>query len=201
MEYVVGGDPAEGLKDGDYSPLFVAKTMPRFIQVASFHTHIAPDLFGMEAAKVARMYNDALVVMENNLIASMRAVEEECNNIYYQIQEDNIEHNVTNKAGWKTTTRSKQKAIDDFRAGLRDGIIEIKDEQCIDEFLNFIYDDKGRPNAQYGCHDDRVISALLAYQGYLESARVEPKQEMEITPFNKLQYAEAFRGGDLWETS
>ena len=63
--YSVGGDVAEGLEKGDYS---VGEVLNRDTgqQVAEWHGHIDPDLFGEELVKLAIYFNRAWLAVEIN---------------------------------------------------------------------------------------------------------------------------------------
>jgi hypothetical protein len=54
--------------------------------------------------------------------------------------------------------------LDEFAGALRDNSISLPNADTIRECYTFIRDDTGRPEAQEGCHDDRVISAAGALQ-------------------------------------
>lgn len=192
--YVIGGDPATGLEHGDYSVLHVARThtkvggrrIRKFSQVAEFHGHIAADLFGHETVKTAKYFNDAYVVVEvNTVLTDMEIISSGCKNVYFRTDFESLERKTTMRPGWMTTTRTKRKAVDDFIAGLANGDIDIRSRDCIEEFLTFVRDEKGTPGGQFGCHDDRVMAALLAYQGYLDVSEtpkvaVEDKSRIDV---------------------
>ena len=63
-QYTIGCDVAEGLATGDYS---VSIVLDSDLNVcAKWRGHTDPDLFGKEIVKLANLYNEAYVAVENN---------------------------------------------------------------------------------------------------------------------------------------
>jgi hypothetical protein len=64
--------------------------------------------------------------------------------------------------GFRTTTKSKPLIIDQLRATLRDGHLELNDLTTIRELLTYVVTDTGAMEAEEGCHDDTVTSLAIA---------------------------------------
>ena len=62
--YYIGADVAEGLAQGDASSAYVMDH--EYNQVARWHGRIDPDMFGHLLIALGEMYNDALLIPENN---------------------------------------------------------------------------------------------------------------------------------------
>ena len=101
--YVIGADVAEGLKTGDYSS---AQVLDRrdLSQVAEWHGHIDPDLFGEELAKLGAVYHRALIGCEVNnhgltTLTTLRRLNYP--NLYYRStdQADTIKQRAGNRIG------------------------------------------------------------------------------------------------------
>jgi hypothetical protein len=54
--------------------------------------------------------------------------------------------------------------LDSLAEGVRNATIEIPSADTVREMFTFVRGDEGRPEAQEGTHDDRVISLAIAKQ-------------------------------------
>jgi hypothetical protein len=54
--------------------------------------------------------------------------------------------------------------LDALAEGVRNATIEIPSADTVKEAFTFVRGDEGRPEAQEGTHDDRVISLAIAHQ-------------------------------------
>lgn len=169
MYYTIGSDVAEGLINGDYSVTTVLDT--NFDVVFKYRTHIDPDLYGKEIIKIAKLYNDAYVGVENNNhgLTTLKSIQaEEYWNVYFTKTYDKINDTVTQKLGWSTTSKSKPLMIDKLAEFIRNKWIGLKDQTIIGELFTYVLDEKGLTNAQEGCYDDCVMSLAIALQLMLE---------------------------------
>ena len=182
--YVIGGDVAEGKiqveskKEPDFSTLHVLNRHT-LEQVAVWHGRIDPDLFGLEAIKLAIYYNKAFIGIENNnsgLTTVTRIKKENYWNVYFKTSYDQFADKESLQLGWKTTTATKPLMIDDIAKAIREMYIKINDEQTIRECMTYVIDDQGRTNAQTGCFDDRVVGLAIAYQMTKHSADIIPQE-------------------------
>ena len=187
QEYIISVDTAEGLKHGDYSCADVLNRRTKE-QAAQFHGHIDPDLFAKEIEMLARFYNRALVVPELNntsggsFLSSLKPIYK---NIYKR--KENVD-SVTNKTiqeyGWRTMQNNRKLIIDNLIRMFRDDLIKINCKETIEEFITFVYDDKGKPQAQSMEHDDRVMS--LAINAYVDSQKYyNPDEANEIDDYEE----------------
>jgi hypothetical protein len=167
--YVIGGDVAEGLATGDYSCLCVLDE--QLDLCASWHGHIDPDLFGDEAIKLAKMYNDAYIGIESNnhgLTALKSITNKEYWNVFYQKTYDKINDQITQKLGWSTNIKTKPLMINKLAEYVRERYLGIYWDTLINELYTYVIDDEGRTNAQQGAHDDTVMALAIALQLCLE---------------------------------
>ena len=68
-----------------------------------------------------------------------------------------------------------------LQAIINDHIELINDKETLEEMLVFVRNEKGRPEAQEGCHDDLVMALAIAY--YIRTQQsYEVKIEEEIKP-------------------
>lgn len=167
VEYVIGADPAEGLKNGDYSVADVVRK-DEMRTVARLRGHIDPDLFGHQLDLLGRFYNYALLGVEINnhgLAVVQRLRDLFYTNLYRREKgiDERFEES-TSKLGWKTDMRTKPLAIDYLKEAIRDGYVVDYDTIFIEEAMSYVVDDNGRTNAEEGNHDDTVMAKAIALQ-------------------------------------
>jgi len=171
-QYIIIADVAEGLEHGDYSCGKVIDLIT-WEQVAEWHGHIEHNEFGTELVKLARHYNNAVIVVENNnhgnsTITQIRKVElypEELifESNYAKEKADDDFKTPEKRFGWMTTVRTKKVIIDNLAKLLNDGMIPGLTEDDIDELSTYVIDAKGATNAEDDCFDDRVMTLAIAY--------------------------------------
>jgi len=164
--YAIGGDVAEGLETGDYCVLEVIDRN-KMEQVAEWRGHYDPDLLGVEAVKLAKYYNHAVIGVESNnhgLTTNKAILREKYHRVYQQEVVDEINPDRTEKIGWRTDVKTRPLMLDEMEKALRDGIVTIRSETLINECFSFVRNAKGKPEAQAGCYDDTVMAMAIAIQ-------------------------------------
>lgn len=167
--YTIGADVAEGLITGDFS---VGVVLDDDCNVVSlWHGHIDPDLFGKELVALGYYYNEAYIGCEanNHGLTTLRSIlNEEYYNVYYSKLYDRVNDELTKKLGWVTSQKTKPLAINKLAEFLREFFIGIPSIEIVKELYTYVIDEKGRTNAQTGCHDDCVMALSIALQVHLE---------------------------------
>lgn len=178
--YVAFCDVGEGLGQ-DYSTIQILDvTEIPYKQVAVYRDNeIKTNLFNLVIDKIGRSYNDALVVIENNIgqeTANLLNEESDYPNQFYWDK----------KFGLRTTTRSKNVGNSQLKDMLENGKLEIIDESTINELE--IYKKVGatyKAAAGEGNYDDLVIPLVLfayfmnvpAYvENWLDAEDIKQKQ-------------------------
>lgn len=158
-------------------------------QVAQLHGRMAPEIFAEQLNLLGRFYSTeqrtglrtpALLVPEKNH-SSGETVLHLLKNVYqypnlYRHKRINRRFNrPTDTLGWVTTTETRMPMLDTLAACVRDDSLRIYSADTIREMFTFVRGDDGKPQAQEGAHDDRVISigigAYVMEQGGFELAR------------------------------
>ena len=67
------------------------------------------------------------------------------------------------KLGFKTTSTSRPRILAQLQTIVLEEIDKITDKDTLKEMLTFIKNEKGRPEAQEGYHDDLVMGLAIAY--------------------------------------
>ncbi len=93
---------------------------------------------------------------------------------------------VGRRAGWITDETTRMPMLDELSQLLREGRLEVTSKGVIDELITFVQWPNGKPMAEEGCHDDRVIATGIAVQMLREHFHPEetpvPRWEPEPTP-------------------
>lgn len=164
--YVIGGDVAEGIS-ADYSVATVVDKK-NHKTVARWRGDVQPAEFGEVLEQLGRWYNHALIGVEINnhgLTTVQRLVDIGYDALYRKEKGiDERYQEYTSKLGWRTDMRSKPLMIDGLAEAIARGQIVDYDRVFINECMTYVTDERGRTNAQDGCHDDTVMSTAIAYQ-------------------------------------
>jgi len=111
--------------------------------------------------------------------------------IYKREEFDKLYKEKKEVAGWRTTTVTRNKMIPVLATYIREHAIILNNPETIDECMSFIKNKNGKPEAIEGANDDRVMTAALAVQGYIDHPpkikmmTAEEKQKMEVDKINK----------------
>lgn len=162
MIYVLGADVAEGLETGDHSAICVLDN--NFKEVASWHGHIAPDLFGKIIYHVGKHFNNALAAIEvnNHGLTTVNKVRDmEYPNIYARTVKEERHDKYTQKLGWHTNVKTKALLLDDFIAAYRDKSLTVRDVNLLKEMLSLTIEADGSVVLN---GKDRVVAMCLAIQ-------------------------------------
>jgi hypothetical protein len=161
--YVFGGDTA-----GDGSDYFGGHVLDNITgeQVARLHHQFDEDLFARQVYCLGKHYNYALLNIEVNF--STYPVKE-LQRLGYARQYrreviDQISNTKQEKYGFRTTQATRPVIIANLVQVVRESIELINDIKTLDEMLTFIKDEKKKPVAMNGKHDDLIISLAIAHK-------------------------------------
>ena len=162
--YAIGGDTA-----GDGSDFFTAKVIDNITgrTVATYRRkNVSDDQYAEQLYCLGMYYNEAIVGVEVNFSAAATKRLEQCNypRLYVRERFDAIVNKVDLRHGFKTTAQSRPVIIAELKRKWResDGTIEV-DVDTLKEMLSFVKDDKGKPQALSGQHDDLVMALAIAH--------------------------------------
>lgn len=166
-DYAIGGDVAEGLENRDRSSFDVVKKSSGE-QVAHWFGYLDAELFAQLMAHVGRWYNTAFIGPERNnhghaVIQKLREVYPH-RAIYSEQYLDRDHDDETPKLGWLTTAQSKPVITEGLKSLLRESASGVRWIGTINELNTYVYDARGRMNAQTGCFDDQVMSYAIAQE-------------------------------------
>lgn len=162
--YTVGADVGMGVRDGDWSVAVVLDERKHL--VARYRAQVEPDHFGIVLDRLGRWYNTAHLICESNnhgiLTCHVLSKEVHYPNLYVQVRHDERTDIETERVGHYTDVKTKPLVIDTLRGSLRSGELKISDEITLKELLTYIFNDKGKMEAEKGCFDDCVMALALA---------------------------------------
>jgi hypothetical protein len=180
--YVTGSDSAEGKtvieasREPDNS---VCRVFDRIEnkEVAAFCSRLDTDLFAIEIHKASIYFASACDCIERNSsgLAVIDALKDE-DSIYLYRRETigKVDSDETVEYGFQTNSASRDSLLTELRTWIRQGAYQSNDPDFWRECLTFVYDSKGKPQGQKGCHDDRVIAGALAIQAALQANEARP---------------------------
>ena len=184
--YIVILDPRRGASDGADPACITVIDRLLMMQdfglngkpgvVAEMNYKADPDTQAYDAMRLAKWYNDALLVIESNTMESMNA---ERNNgidpfeyildivsgIYTHLYmrhngEENIKDKTGQKWGFHTNSSTKPKIINFMKECLRDDLWDEPSALCCAQMASYM-EDHGKTDAEHGKHDDAVMSRAI----------------------------------------
>ncbi len=173
--YIVSVDVSTG-GAADYTGIQVID-VEDFEQVAEMQVKLDPDLAAIEAYRLACIYNGALLVPEvtgglgltivrraNELNMKYKGRPEDKPVVYQRIvgAHEKLGRDFTEKLGWDTSVRTRALMLDTLEQVIRERSLKLNGVRTHTELTHFARDDKGRPAAIYGRHDDLTISLAIA---------------------------------------
>ena len=214
-DYIICVDVAKG-RGQDYSTFSVIDiTGKTFRQVGIYRDNmISPLLFPEVIQRYAQMYNDALVIVENNDQGQMVV-----NSLYYDLEYENTFAQSTVKSsgvGVTMTRKTKRIGCSTLKELMEENKLKVIDKFTIGELVTFV--NKGQSyEADGGNHDDLVMNLVLfswfvttpwfenLTNKELKKMLYDEKQKMiedEVVPAGifdtKDQPEQYHEGGDVW---
>lgn len=167
--YVLGGDPGMGVPNsGDPSACIVLKIGGDgdFLEeVASFNQIITPDKYAELCYYLGKLYNNALLGIENNerggYAANLKLHREmRYPRLYYRY--DPYDKKAAAQPGFVTKGSNKATLITGLGMRLRDHEILIRNPDTIDQLEHYVDLGNGELGGAPGWNDDMVSAALIA---------------------------------------
>lgn len=188
VPYVIGGDTK-----GEGSDFYTATVVNNITgnRAATFHLNInRAKPYTHQIYCMGIFYNQALIGIEINFNT---APIEELQRLHYPKQFvrrkfDDYTKKIEPRYGFKTDGISRPLIIDKYASLIYEHIELINDIPTLEEAMTFIYDEKGRPDAMDGKHDDLLFSDMIAEQ-IREQQRRRNAKDMKKTRYTK----------DMWE--
>ena len=160
--YVLSGDTA-----GEGSDNFTGQVLDNTTgkQAAVLKQEFDEITYTRQMYCLGKYYNNALIGIETNY--STYPVQElerlKYPNLYIREKEDTYTGKHNKSYGFKTTLISRPRILGQLQTIFKESIELILDIDTLKEGLTFIKNEKGRPEAQVGYHDDLIMALAIAY--------------------------------------
>lgn len=159
-EYVIGVDTAG--QGTDQNIAVVMDTLGNQVAVLSVKEDEAEFVDKLE--KLGKQYNEALIAVEINFSTYVSNELKRRNyvNQYVRKNINKIKENRIKEYGFRTDKSTRPLMLMYFKQRFMRNQKFIKDKDTLDEMAIFIRDEFGRPAAELGGHDDRVMATAIA---------------------------------------
>lgn len=172
-EYVVTVDIGGRNAKADFSVIAVLRHDTAHPEVvAQWRGHIDHDILARRAMDMARLYNEALLVVESNSLESgmgagagvfvLDLLNDSYPNLYRRRVYDDALRSETSRVGFHTNRTTKEMAVSSLIARVRDVAYVERDHAACDELATYERNPDGTYSAKAGCHDDLVMSRAIA---------------------------------------
>lgn len=162
VPYVVGGDTA-----GTGTDFFAAHVLDNRTgeQVAVLHHQFGERMYAEQMYCLGMYYNEALVGIETNYSTFPQLCMEEMGYTRFYVRQvpDTYTGRLVEAFGFQTTVKTRPLIIDGLKDVARYAMDTIWDFDTLGEMLTFVYDEKWKPQAEEGEHDDLVMSLAIAH--------------------------------------
>lgn len=160
--YVIGGDTA-----GEGSDYFTAQVLDNASgrQVAVLRHRLDEDLYAKQLYCLGMYYNTALIGVETNYSTyPVRELERlRYPRQYVRETMDSYTHKMRQSFGFDTNSATRPVIIAELVKVMRDTPELVVDFATLGEMLTFVYNDRRRPEAAPGEHDDLVMALAIAH--------------------------------------
>ncbi|MGM9564606.1 hypothetical protein [Evtepia sp.] len=165
--YVIGGDTA-GDSGGEWSDYFVGQVLDNTtgLQVARLRGRMDEDEYARQMYCLGITYHKALIGVEINFSTHPVKELDRLNypNLYVREMTDTYTGKLKKAYGWKTDPITRPDLIATLKEVARDNLHLIQDEETLKEMLSFAKNERGRPGALPGKHDDCVMALGIAHK-------------------------------------
>lgn len=163
--YIISCDVAEGLEKGDNSSFYVFDRV-KYMDVAWYAGKIDTTVLALLLAYFGYWYDTAYIGVERNNHG--HAVNQDLKrleypNLYHMERFEQEVDYETFRPGWETNMSTRSILCSTLRDAVHEGADGIKDLEFFNEALTFIYNKNGKPEADQGCLDDRVLAQGIKF--------------------------------------
>lgn len=185
--YVLAGDTS-----GDGSDYFTGQVLENTTgkQVAKLRKQFDADEYTRQMYCLGMYYNEALIGIETNFdtFPIKKLLELGYKNQFVRKKEDTYTGKHEKAFGFRTDKITRPLILSMLQAIVNDHIELINDRETLEEMLVFVRNEKGRPEAQEGCHDDLIMALAIAYYIRTQQSMIlkqeRTKEEQQKTFFN-----------------
>lgn len=145
--------------------------------VAELHGRLAPEAFAQQLRLLGTMYgcgprdyhSNALIAVERSHSSGqtvLRLLNEELKYrpLFWAREINRRTRKIGRRIGWITDVTSRMPMLDELGRAVREEGLDIPGKDLLREMTTFVVWPNGKPMAEEGCHDDRVIALAIAWQ-------------------------------------
>ena len=173
---------------------------------AQWRGHIDHDLLARKAEQIARMYADALLVIESNTLEThdrerdvdglqapylLSRLEDTYPNLYMRLS-----GNGSAKPGFHTNTSTKPMVIGNLVRVVREGLYIERDRKAIEELIQYERKPNGSYGAYSGCHDDILMTRAIGL--HIHEHEMEPVRRLTPRPTREPRRSTGGRAQDAF---
>jgi len=150
-------------------------------QMAEWHGHIDPDLFGDELVKLALYFNEAILGIEvnNHGLTTITSARKRYGKLFTRVVPKATDPSENEeRLGWRTDSRTKPMMEDHLNEVLREDTVVVRSRETVSEFISYVVHDNGSTGANDACYDDRAIAFMIALQ-VAKLHRLDPQKAAE----------------------
>lgn len=176
-DYIVGVDVAGGMGEDNDNSCFQVIDAVTCEQVAEFYSNLIPPYsFSQIVAQIGKVYNTALIVVEDNGGYGTSVLEKLVHDHNYENLFESSQGTVKNpKPGIKTTLSNRPKFLEMMQTRLINHSIAIRSRRFVKELKGFIWNSQTkRAEATKGFHDDAIMAMCLALYARESMGRSNP---------------------------
>lgn len=170
-QYVVAGDPAEGLEHGDKSSGIVLNKRTNKT-TCTYNHNIAPDRFEEDLIKMVSFYNEGIVACESKGYGYSinQGLYKHYGKVYRKVNTSTGVKKQTLDLGFNTNSVTRPQMLSQLAEEITEGSTDLLDQDLIQQTWTFINNLKrGQPEADRGKCDDMVMARAIAGQVRLEN--------------------------------
>lgn len=162
-KYCIGGDTAgDTLGDEFSSDVIDCKSLE---QVATLDMQTDEDLYAKQMYCLGAYYKWALISIETNFSTYPQKKLEELDypNFYVREYTDRYDKATEKKFGFNTNKKTKPLILSNLVELVREHVGIFNSEKTLRQMLTMVRKENGKQEAEEGYHDDKVMSAAIAY--------------------------------------
>lgn len=161
--YVLGGDTAGDGSD-NFTGVVIDNTNGKTVAVLKHEKD--ETFYTRQMYCLGIYYNTALIGIETNFSTypnKMLEEEYEYPNLYVREKEDDYTGKLEKRYGFRTDKNTRPLILAELQRIINEETDSIADVEIFKEALTFVKNEKGRPEAQEGSHDDLIMGTAITY--------------------------------------
>jgi len=168
--YIGGVDVATGRLANNDDPDYCAAVfldLETGEEVGAYRARVTPEECAYDVADMGRYFNDAVIAVERTGDGGtcILVLQGECRYtaVYRHKEWQKRDRKVIEYEGFPTTPKTRPVALNFVNRAVKDHPELIWDQEFISEALSFVRNEKGKPEAATGAHDDTVSARWVAH--------------------------------------